>query len=66
MPGTLATNGFVAIGDGATCCRVYAGSPIVVGDATLFKVCLSNNSWGNEWVGVSRGQGGDLSFADIG
>lgn len=36
MPGTLATNEFVEV-DGATCCRVYAGIPIVTGDATLLR-----------------------------
>lgn len=35
MPGVLATNELVVIVDDPTCCRVYAGRPIAVGDATL-------------------------------
>ena len=65
MPGTLATNGF-APADDASCGRVYAGRPAVAGDATLLKVYLSYDPWSYEWVGISLGQGGHLSFGDIG
>lgn len=34
MPGTLAINEVVKVDD-PTCCRVYEGWPIEVGDATL-------------------------------
>jgi hypothetical protein len=44
MPGTLETNEEVVTVDDPTCCRVYAGRPIVavaVGDVTLLRAMFS-------------------------
>src|SRR6266403_2878180 len=67
MPGTLTTNELVKVDD-PTCCRVYVGRPIVVGDATLLR-CISVTTLAARMIyriGVLRGQGGPLSIRNGG
>jgi hypothetical protein len=65
MPGVLATNELVVKVDDPTCCRVYAGTPIAVGDVTLLSsIQLRMKCTGR--TPVLRGQGGPLSIGNGG